>query len=116
VGVEKPTVKNVVHGMPETCTGFGTRQGVSDAEKETQKTLDQMLYEIPTDEGQNFFDKYNIPNTKGDSPNFLAAPGLVRQLTHQKKTGSADDTQGKTTAAHPRRCDYLLKYASAICL
>ena len=124
LNVKRPTVKTVVHGMAEDgsqCAGFGTpEQGVSDAEKETQKTLDRMLYEIPTDEGQNFFDKYNIPNTKGDSPNFLAAPGRVRKLTHPKKTGSAADTQGKTIAVHPRRCEYLIlvsaKFASAICM
>ena len=126
LNVKRPTAKNlyVVHGMAEDgsqCAGFWTSEQLhADVDKATQKTLDQMLDQIPHDEGQNFFDKYNIPNTKGDSPNFLAAPIRVRKLTHLKKTGSAADTDGKTIAAHPRRCEYLLlvsaKYASAICM
>jgi hypothetical protein len=106
VGVEDPSTLGLSPAV--NSLNVTPEQGVSDAEKETHKTLDQMLHEIPTDEGQNFFDKYNIPNTKGDSSNFLAAPGRVRQLTHWKKTGSAADMQGKTIAAHPRRCKYPL--------
>ncbi len=103
------------------CAGFWTsEQLLTDVDKATQKTLDQMLDQIPHDEGQNFFDKYNSPNTTGDSPNLPAAPNLlvapnlpvapgrVRQLTHRKKTGWAADTQEKNIEPHPRRCKYLL--------
>jgi hypothetical protein len=106
------------------CAGFWTsEQLLSDVDNATQETLDQMLDQIPHDEGQNFFDKYNSPNTTvltstvaqtQDSPNLVAAPnsvaapGRVRQLTHRKKTGSAADTQEKHIAPHPRWCKYLL--------
>ena len=90
--VKSPSVKNVyvVHGLADDgsqCAGFWTsEQLLSDVDNATQKTLDQMLDQIPHDEGQNFFDKYNSPSKTGESPNLQVDPGRVRQLARRNST------------------------------
>jgi hypothetical protein len=67
--------------------GFWTsQQFLSDADNATQKKTIQALDQISHDEGQNFFDKYNIPPKTGESPNLQVDPGMVRQLARRDST------------------------------
>jgi hypothetical protein len=90
--VKSPSVKNVyvVHGMAEDGSqraGFWTsEQFLSGADNATQTKLIEALDQIPHDEGQNFFDKYNSPPKTGESPNLQVDPGRVRQLARRNST------------------------------
>ncbi len=69
------------------CAGFWTfEQFLSDADNATQTKLIQALDQIPHDEGQNFFDKYNSPPKTGESPNLQVDTGRVRHLARRNST------------------------------